>query len=105
EARFTHTWLCGWSQSTHGGTSWFRRWSSLYSPKMQRVPEVLQLSVIVERARPSSLEPQLSHEFNLVSGHLTAERAILKEFSEPRFVLWRQPGFSFNELESLRVPW
>ena len=81
----------------------FRRYLSLYSPKMQRVPEVLQLSVIVERARPLSLEPEPSWEFNLVSSYMTAKRSILKEFCESRLVLWREPGFSFDELESLRV--
>ena len=77
---------------------------SLHRPKMQRVPEVLQLSVIVERARPLSLEPQPSQEFNLVSGHVTAERSILKEFRESWLFLWREPGFSFDELESFRMP-
>ena len=71
---------------------------------MQRVPEVLPLSVIVEWARPPSFEPQPSEEFHLVSGYMTAERSILKEFSEPRFVLGRQPGFSFNGLSS-RFVW
>src|SRR2546427_9871590 len=76
-----------WSLSTPGQHQGFGRCLSLYSPKMQRVPEVLQLSVIVKRARPLCFEPQPSQEFNLVSGHVTAERSILKEFSEPRLVL------------------
>jgi hypothetical protein len=62
---------------------------SLHSPKMQRVPEVLQLSVVVERAGPPSFESEPSQEFNFVSGHLAAEQGILKEFSEPGFVLLR----------------
>ena len=77
---------------------------SLHSPKMQRVPEVLQLSVVVERAGPPSFESQPSQEFNFVSGHLAAEQGILKEFSEPGFVLLREPRFLFNEFESLRGP-
>src|SRR5258708_39216508 len=76
-----------------------------YTTLFRSIPEILQLSVIVERARPPSLEPQPSQKFDLVSGGVTAERSILKEFSEPRLVLERIAGFFFNELKFLRVPW
>ena len=71
---------------------------------MQRVPEILQLSVIVEWARPPLLEPQPPQKFDLVSGGITAERGILKEFSEPRLVLEGVAGFPFNELKFLQMP-
>jgi len=91
-------------QSELCGSSWSQGRLSLYSSKVQRIPEILQLSIIVERSSPPSLEPEPSEEFSLVSGHVTAERSILKKFSEPRFVLWWEAGFSFNELEPLRMP-
>jgi hypothetical protein len=87
--------------------SFLRDYSALGTqliPEMQRVPEVLQLPVIIEGARPPSLEPQPSQEFDLVSGGIPAERSILKEFSEPRLVCSRMMGFSFDELEFLRLP-
>ena len=49
------------------------RRSSLYGSKMQRISEILQFPVIVERRRPLSVEPQPFQKFDFLLCHITAE--------------------------------
>src|SRR5712691_11558058 len=56
--------------------------SGLWGAKMQRVPETLQLPVIVEGRRPLALELQPLEKLDFVRGRRPAERRILKEFLE-----------------------
>jgi len=56
---------------------------------MQRVPEVLQLSIVIERARALSLEPQLSEKRDLVRRGIAAERSVCKKVSKAWFILER----------------
>ena len=44
-----------------------------YSAKMQRISEILQFPVIVERRRPLSVEPQPFEKFDFLLRHSTAE--------------------------------
>ena len=76
---------------------------TVYSAKMQRISEVLQFPVIVERRGPLSLEPQAFQEFDLRSSCMTTERGILKELGESWFRLERFAGLPFNKLKPLRV--
>src|SRR2546426_627923 len=50
---------------------------------MERVPEALQLPVIVEGRRPLALELQPLEKLDFLRGRRAAERRILKEFEEP----------------------
>src|SRR2546430_88941 len=86
------------------------RWSCLFlvpvyeAAKMERVPEVLQLPVIVEGRRPLALELQPLEKLDLLRGRRAAERRILKEFLEPGFFDEVLFGFQFDELKLLHVP-
>src|SRR6266571_7278540 len=71
---------------------------------MQRVPEALQLPVIVEGSRPRVREPQLLEKRDFLDGCAAAERRILKEFLEPGLFADRLRGFPLDERESLRLP-
>src|SRR5206468_1019273 len=71
--------------------------------KMKRVPEVLQLAVVIQRGRPSAVEPQLLQELDFCLGGTAAQRGVTKEFPEPRLFLERLIGRPFHELESLGV--
>jgi hypothetical protein len=44
-----------------------------YGAKMQRVSEVLQLSIKIERRRSLPLEPQTSQKFDFVLSYFAAE--------------------------------
>ena len=72
---------------------------------MKRVPQILQLTVIIEWSRSFSLEPQLFQELDFLLSGITAEESIVKKFLEPRLFVksWRR--FLFNKLKFLRVPW
>src|SRR3990170_1857933 len=72
---------------------------------MQWIPQVLQLSIIIEWARPFSLESQPAQKFRFVTGNIAAERSVLKEFGEPRLDLERAAQFFLDEFISLRFPW
>src|SRR5947207_5918828 len=50
--------------------------------KVQRIAEVLQLPVVIERGRPSSLEPQALQEIDLFHGRAAAQRWVTQEFLE-----------------------
>jgi hypothetical protein len=50
---------------------------------MQRVPQVLQFSVIVERGWPFSGEFQLLEKLDFLCGRIAPQRGILKECTEP----------------------
>src|SRR5438876_11329637 len=71
---------------------------------MQRVPEALQLPVIVERRRPLALELQPLEKRDFLRGRRAAERRILKEFLQPGLFADRLVGFPLDKLESLRLP-
>src|SRR5437879_11632740 len=77
----------------------------LRGAKMQRVPEALQLPVIIEGRRPLALELQPLEKRDFLRGRRTAERRILKEFLEPGLFADRLLGFPLDKLESLRLPW
>src|SRR6059036_382435 len=72
---------------------------------MERVPEALQLPVIVEGRRPLALELQPLEKLDLRRGRRAAERRILKEFLEPGLFADRLVGFLLDKRESLRLPW
>ena len=72
---------------------------------MERVPEALQLPVIVEGRRPLALELQPLEKRDFLRGRRAAERRILKEFVEPGLFADRLLGFPLDKLESLRLPW
>ena len=77
----------------------------LGSAKMERVSEVLQLSVIIQRSGPLPLEPELSQELDFLFGSIATERRITEEFLEPWLFLFQGWfGFHFNKREALRVP-
>ena len=72
---------------------------------MQRVPEALQLPVIVQGRRPLALELQPLEKLDFLRGRRAAERRILQEFLEPGLFADRVFGFPLDKLESLRLPW
>src|SRR2546421_679433 len=55
----------------------------LWGAKMQRVPEALQLPVIVEGRRPLALELQPLEKLDFLRGRAAAAGRVLKEFLEP----------------------
>src|SRR2546422_3807656 len=59
---------------------------SLWRAKMQRVPEVLPLPVVVQGGRPRVFEPQLLEKLDFLRGRRAAEGRVLKEFLEPRLL-------------------
>src|SRR5439155_24317675 len=69
----------------------------LWGAKMQRVPEALQLPVVVEGRRPLVLELQPLEKRDLLRGRRSAERRILKEFLEPGLFADRQFGFPLDK--------
>src|SRR5881628_745592 len=82
-----------------------RRSCGLWSAKMERVPEALQLPVIVEGRRPLALKRQPLEKLDFLRGRRAAERRILEEFLEPGLLADRLFGFPLDKLESLRLPW
>ena len=68
---------------------------------MERVPEVLQLPVIVEGRRPLALELQPLEKLDFLRGRRAAERRILKEFLEPGLFDEVLFGFQFDKLKFL----
>ena len=71
---------------------------------MQRVPEALQLPVIVEGRRPLALELQPLEKRDFLRGRRAPERRIVKEFLEPGLFADRLFGFPLDKLESFRLP-
>src|SRR6266566_2090469 len=71
---------------------------------MQRVPEALQLPVIVEGRRPLALELQPLEKRDFLRGRRAAERRILQEFLEPGLFADRLVGFPLDKIESLHLP-
>jgi hypothetical protein len=51
---------------------------------MQRVPEVLELPVVIQGRRPLALEPQPLEKLDFLLGRRAAEGSILKESVESR---------------------
>src|SRR5690242_851020 len=72
--------------------------------KMERVPEVLQLSVIVERRRSFTLELQPLEKLDFLRGRRAAQGRILKEPLESRLFDEVLFGFQFDKLKLLHVP-
>src|SRR5256885_6452413 len=71
---------------------------------MQRVPEALQLPVIVEGRRPLALELQPLEKRDFLRGRRAAERRILKEFLEPGLFADRLLGFPLDKLNRFACP-
>jgi len=71
---------------------------------MQWVPEVLQLSIVVERVGALRFEPEAPKKLDLVFGHSATERGVVKEFSESRLFLERLVGLPLNKVQSSRAP-
>ena len=71
---------------------------------MNWIPEILQLSIIVERARPPAAERQPSQESNFLPCGIAAERDILQERSQSRLVLDGVLEQPLNELKFHPVP-
>jgi hypothetical protein len=71
---------------------------------MQRVSEVLQCPVIIERTRSLALELELSQEFDFLGRHVTAKRVILQEFCEPRLICFSATRRCLDEGKSFRFP-
>src|SRR5260370_39359052 len=72
--------------------------------KMERVPAVLQLPVIVERRRPLAMELQPLEKLDALRGRRAAQGPVLQESLEPRLfdeVLLR---LQFDKLKLLHVP-
>ena len=53
--------------------------------EMQRVPQVLQLTVVINRGRPLSLQLQSFQKRDFFIGGIAAQGRILQELFEPRF--------------------
>src|SRR5580692_1156000 len=70
--------------------------------KMQRISQILQFPVVVERSRTFSFDPQLLQEFDFIGGGAAAQRRVLKKFPEPGFYVG-PVGLSLDILESLGV--
>src|SRR5207302_3831167 len=77
----------------------------LWGAKMERVPQVLQLAVIVAGRRALALERQPLEKRDFLRGRRAAERRILEEFLEPGLLADRLFAFPLDKLESLRLPW
>jgi len=77
----------------------------LCGAKMERVSEVLQLTVIIERSRPFAREFQLREELDFFLRRLAAEGRILKECCEPRFFLVSLLGLRFHKFKFPGLPW
>src|SRR2546425_13347098 len=71
---------------------------------MERVPEVLQLPVIVEGRRPLALELQPLEKLDFLRGRRAAEGRILQERLEPGLFDEVLFGLELDELKLLHVP-
>src|SRR3989442_1570510 len=71
--------------------------------KMQRIPEVLQLPIIIEGRRPLALEPQPLEEVDFLLRRIAAEGRILEEGLQPRLLVVRHFGGPFKKLKFLQV--
>jgi hypothetical protein len=72
--------------------------------KMDRIPEVLQLSVIIDRNRPASPELQHLQKPDFFLGGVTAEGLIVKELPEARIEDGGAFRFPFYKLKPLQAP-
>jgi hypothetical protein len=68
---------------------------------MERIPEVLQLSIIVEGGRPLPFEPELLQKLQLVLLGVMAQRAGTKELFESGLVFGPPVGLFLDVLISL----
>src|SRR5260370_30964746 len=68
---------------------------------MKRVPEVLQLAVIIEWRRAASFELSPLEKLNFILSGIGAEGSIFKEFLEARLRLGSRFGFRFQKLKFL----
>ena len=72
------------------GVRWLLSYRSAHSfcacrTKMERISQILQFPVIVERSQTFSFDPQFLQEFDFIGGGTAAQRRVLKKFPEPRF--------------------
>src|SRR5256886_15592027 len=72
---------------------------------MERVPEILQLPVVVQGGRPLALERQPLEKGDFPRVRAAAEGRVLKEFLEPGLFARRLFGVPLDKRESLRLPW
>src|SRR5712691_12137541 len=70
---------------------------------MQRVPEALQLPVIIQGRRPLALEPQPLEKLDFLLGRRAAEGSILKESVEPRLFDEKLVGFPLDKRKVLHM--
>src|SRR5688500_496461 len=70
---------------------------------MKRVPQVLQLAVIVEGGRPFASETQPFEKLDLLLGRVTPEGGIRKKRLEAGLLVDRWAGFPFHKIDLLEV--
>ena len=70
---------------------------------MQRISEILQFPVVVERRWPLPFDPQPFQKFDFLRSHIAAERSIFEESVEPWLDPERSVEFRLNKLEPLRM--
>ena len=71
--------------------------------KMQRVPQILQLPVVIDRGGSFSSQLQSLQKLDFLFGDIAAQGRILQEFFEPRLYAEGVVGFLFDEFKSLRA--
>ncbi len=69
---------------------------------MERISQILQFPVVVERSRTFSFDPQLLQEFDFIGAGIAAQRRVLEKFSEPGFNVG-PVGLSLDILEFLGI--
>src|ERR1700731_2554655 len=69
---------------------------------MERVSQVLQFPVIIERRWPFSFDPEAPQELHFICSGVARQRWVLKKFPKPRFFLG-SVKLSLNVLEFLGI--
>jgi hypothetical protein len=70
---------------------------------MQRISEVLQLPIIVERGRPLALKSQPFQEVDFLLRSVAPEERILEEGLQPRLLAARVFAIPFKKRKFLQV--
>lgn len=70
---------------------------------MHRVPEILQLPIIVERPRSPPFECQSSQERDLVPAGIPAEGSVPQEFGQSGLLLDGVIDLPFDEIQFFQV--
>src|SRR5687767_8575269 len=74
------------------------------SPEMQWIPEILQLSIVVDRVWSPPFEFLLSQKCDFVPGNASAQRGVLQELGQPRLVIDGIVKRPLDEIQLLHVP-